>query len=116
MARTLRLGRVLAVLALGAALAACGGQAAVGPSNRISVADIAKVQRGMSRDEVQRVLGAPTLESEMGRGRGTVWTYNYIDRSQATPHMQLFVWFDAATGKVTRTESGFNPAFDPSGN
>jgi outer membrane protein assembly factor BamE (lipoprotein component of BamABCDE complex) len=116
MPRYRQLARAVATLALAATIAACGGTPVVGPSNRISVEDIGKVQRGMSQDDVRKILGQPTLVDQMGRGRGTVWTYNYIDRAQSTPQMQLFVWFDEATGKVTRTESGFNPAFNPSGN
>jgi outer membrane protein assembly factor BamE (lipoprotein component of BamABCDE complex) len=110
-----RFARAVAALALAGTLAACGGEAVIGRSNLIGVEDLGKVQRGMSQDEARKVLGPPTQVDQMGRGRGAVWTYNYIDRTQLTPHMQLFIWFDPATGTVTRTESGFNPAFNPGG-
>jgi outer membrane protein assembly factor BamE (lipoprotein component of BamABCDE complex) len=108
--------RTLVALALSAVLVGCGGVTPVGgPSNQITTEQIARLQRGMSTDEVRKLLGEPTQVDRMGRGRGDVWTFNYIDRAQATPHMQLFVWFDPATGKVTRFESGFNQAMAPAG-
>jgi outer membrane protein assembly factor BamE (lipoprotein component of BamABCDE complex) len=117
MHRRSRLARALVVLALSGALAACAGVApSGGPSNRITTDQIARLQRGMSMEDVRKLLGEPTQVDRMGRGRGEVWTYNYIDRAQATPHMQLFVWFDPTTGTLTRFESGFNQAMHPSGN
>jgi outer membrane protein assembly factor BamE (lipoprotein component of BamABCDE complex) len=108
---------MLVAIALSALLAACGGVTPLGgPSNQITTEQIARLQRGMSADEVRKLLGEPTQVDRMGRERGEVWTYNYIDRAQSTPHMQLFVWFDPATGKVARSESGFNQAMAPSGN
>jgi hypothetical protein len=112
-----RLARPLVVLALSAALAACAGVApSGGPSNQITTDQIARLQRGMSAEDVRKLLGEPTQVDRMGRGRGEVWTYNYIDPAQATPHMQLFVWFDPTTGALTRFESGFNQGMHPSGN
>lgn len=116
MRRSFALRRPFIVVALSAALAACGGVSpVVGPSNQITTEQIARLQRGMSADDVRKLLGPPTQTDRMGRGRGDVWTYNFIDRSQPTPHMQLFVWFDPETQKVARFESGFNQSMHPSG-
>lgn len=107
--------RMPAASALVLALAACAAPGGTNPANQITLAQIAKVERGMTPDQVRAALGAPASVGRIGRNNEEVWTYKYIDRAQFTPHMELYVYFDPATKSVRHSESGFDKSYDPGG-
>jgi outer membrane protein assembly factor BamE (lipoprotein component of BamABCDE complex) len=103
----------MAAIAAAALMAGCASPGA-NPANQITPEQIARVQRGMTADQVRATLGAPALV-DRGRQNQDIWTYKYIDRAQSRPHMELYVYFDGATKTVTRAESGIDKIYDPGG-
>lgn len=77
--------------------------------------DVARVQQGQTRADVQRLLGEPRSKVVLPRLQQEVWTYKYYDRSQVRPHMDLYVYFNIGSGLVSRTEAGTDKDFDPGG-
>ena len=64
-----------------------------------------RIQPGMSKDDVRRLLGKPRTVVNFNRLKEEVWDYRYLDNQQ----QRLFnVHLDQATGKVTHTSSS-NP-------
>lgn len=65
--------------------------------------NFAKVQQGMSRDEVRRLLGKPRRVVPFKRLNEEVWDWRYVSTN---PAVRLFnVHFDLETGKVRRTST-----------
>ncbi len=64
--------------------------------------NLARVQPGMSRDDVRRLLGKPRTVVPFKRLNEEVWDYRFLDNQQP----RLFnVHLDQGTGKVTKTSS-----------
>ena len=60
----------------------------------------ARIQAGMSRDAVRRLLGKPRTVVHFALSKEEVWDYRFLDGQQS----RLFnVHFDQASGKVLRT-------------
>ncbi|OWW22042.1 outer membrane protein assembly factor BamE domain-containing protein [Noviherbaspirillum denitrificans] len=61
-----------------------------------------RVQQGMSRDEVRRLLGKPRSVAQFKLKNEEVWDWKYQEGTEP----RLFnVHFDMATGKATRTST-----------
>lgn len=60
-----------------------------------------RIQAGMSRDEVRRLLGRPTQIVTFPKKNEDVWTWRYL--AQAIP-MLFHVYFDTGSGTVRTTQ------------
>lgn len=96
--KTLRTG--LAVGALAVALSACGStkwgfpyKADVQQGNWITAEQVARLEKGMTREQVRFILGTPTLQDIFRTNR---WDYTYYNKpgyGQAEER-HFTVWFD----------------------
>ncbi|MGE4124389.1 MAG: outer membrane protein assembly factor BamE [Pusillimonas sp.] len=95
---TLRTG--LAVSALALALTACGGtkwgfpyRADVQQGNWITAEQVARLEPGMTREQVRFILGTPVLQDIFRTNR---WDYTYFNKPGygATEERQFTVWFE----------------------
>ena len=68
----------------------------------LSDESFSRVQPGMSRDEVRRLLGRPTQVVSFPRKNEEVWTWRYL--AHATP-MLFHVGFDTSSGTVRTMQS-----------
>jgi outer membrane protein assembly factor BamE (lipoprotein component of BamABCDE complex) len=93
-------------------LAAC---ATVDGYKQMTAAEVAKVSAGQSREQVRAALGPPMRIDARNRRGQEVWSYPFYDPNQTEPYRLLWVYFDPATGKVVRTDSGENRSMDPDG-
>lgn len=59
-----------------------------------------RVQPGMSREDVERLLGPPREIHNIPRPDGETWTWRYFDIT----YMQFNVIFDRAQGNVRRVQ------------
>ncbi|WP_019141999.1 outer membrane protein assembly factor BamE [Noviherbaspirillum massiliense] len=66
--------------------------------------NFARVQPGMSRDEVRRMLGKPRSIAQYRLKNEEVWDWRYLPSPGFEPRL-FNVHFDMGTGKVTRTSS-----------
>ena len=68
----------------------------------LTAQNLARVQPGMSRDDVRRLLGKPRTVVPFKRLNEEVWDYRYLDNQQP----RLFnVHLDQSTGKVIKTSN-----------
>lgn len=68
----------------------------------LSVENFARIQPGMSRDQVRRMLGKPRHVVQFARKNEEVWDWRYLDGTQT----RLFnVHFDMTSGKVSQLSS-----------
>lgn len=85
----------------------------IGPDGRMSAlrqvlkeADFAKVQPGMSRDQVRRLLGRPAERQSFELRREEVWDWRYAGGGEK----RVFrVTFDDTSGQVLRSASIVDP-------
>jgi len=68
----------------------------------LSPENLARIQPGMSRDSIRRLLGKPRTIVNFNRLKEEVWDYRYLNDAE---RLLFNVHFDQATGKVTRTSS-----------
>jgi outer membrane protein assembly factor BamE (lipoprotein component of BamABCDE complex) len=68
--------------------------------------NFAKVQAGMDREAVRRLLGKPRSVVQIKLKNEEVWEWLYL---QSTTPRLFYVHFDPASGKVKRTSSGDDP-------
>ena len=96
--KTLRTG--LAVGALAVALSACGStkwgfpyKADVQQGNWITAEQVARLEKGMTREQVRFILGSPTLTDVLHANR---WDYPYMNKPGYGDVQQrrFTVWFD----------------------
>ncbi len=107
----------LIVLALAVLSTACGGtpfwlpkahKIDIQQGNLISDEQIASLQKGMSREQVIRVIGEPVMESPFNQDR---WDYSYT-RGEAGEHVtasNLVIYFEK--DQVSRIENNYH--YDP---
>jgi len=72
-----------------------------------------KVQTGMSRDEVRRLLGKPAEIDRYERLHEEVWSWRFKD--QDVWHKLFNAHFDSDTGTVRRVSRTDEPLFNPHG-
>ena len=80
---------------------------------QLTVAEVAKVSPGQTREQVRATLGPPMRIDARNRFGQEVWSYAFYDPAQIEPYRLLWVYFDPASGKVVRTGSGENRSMDP---
>ena len=102
----------VAVLALGASLAGCGivYKQPIYQCNLIEQSAVEQLQVGMSRQQVQVLLGSPSIADPFHHDR---WDYTATERTDrlGTVHMKNFtVWFENEA--VTRWEGDYFPEQD----
>jgi hypothetical protein len=90
----------------------------VGPDQRtksvyqaLTLEQFAKIQPGISRDEVRLLLGPPGQTMVFGRMDEEVWSYRY--QIPVSTNRIFNVHFDAATGRVRSTSDQEDPLFIP---
>jgi SmpA / OmlA family len=74
----------------------------------LTEANLARVQPGMDRDDVRRLLGGPGSVSQFPAVNEEVWDWR-VAGMLPTEEAHFHVHFDAATGLVTRTTRRVEP-------
>lgn len=107
----------IAVCALAAALSACGStkwgfpyRADVQQGNWVTAEQVARLERGMSREQVRYVLGTPTLQDIFHADR---WDYPYYNKpgyGQAEAR-HFTVWFE--NDILVRWDGDEQPDYQP---
>lgn len=110
MPSSIRLHRFIptAVVLIGLLLAGCVYRIDIQQGNLIEQADIDQVQVGMTRSQVQFLLGTPMVSDSFHRDR---WDYTYYfrkGRSRDIERRWLVVYFEA--DRVARIERDLNLA------
>ena len=110
MPSSIRLHRFIptAVVLIGLLLAGCVYRIDIQQGNLIEQADIDQVQVGMTRSQVQFLLGTPMVSDSFHRDR---WDYTYYfrkGRSRDIERRWLVVYFDG--DRVARVERDLNLA------
>jgi hypothetical protein len=89
-----------------------------GPNDRtkaayqaLTVAEFAKIQRGITRDDVRLLLGPPAQTMYFSRMNEEVWSYRY--QVSASDNRIFNVHFDAGTGHVRTTSDQPDPLLNP---
>jgi hypothetical protein len=77
----------------------------------LTLQEFAKVQRGITRDEVRLLLGPPGETMRFGRMNEEVWSYRY--QASASDNRIFNVHFDAGSGQVRTTSDQFDPLLNP---
>lgn len=107
----------LAISALALAVSACGStkwgfpyRAEVQQGNWITAEQVARLERGMSREQVRFVLGTPTLQDVFHADR---WDYTYYHKpGYGEPEVRRFtVWFEGDL--LARWEGDQQPEHQP---
>ena len=103
---------VVAVLALGASLAGCGivYKQPIYQGNLIEQSAVEQLQVGMSRQQVQVLLGSPSIADPFHHDR---WDYTASERSDRFGDVvvkNFTVWFE--NDAVTRWEGDYFPERD----
>jgi outer membrane protein assembly factor BamE len=101
-----------AVLSLGVALAGCGViyRQPIYQGNLIDDAAVKQLQVGMSRQQVQVLLGSPSIADAFHKDR---WDYTATERTGRSSHIEVknfTVWFQDDV--VTRWEGDYFPKDD----
>ena len=105
MIQTLQHGaRKLAVIACAMLLVACAGTGEQAGYKQLTSADVSKVTQGMTRAEVEQMLGRSPYETRDREGNW-VLSYPYVAQSTSWYRSSLFVTVDAGQGKVVRVET-----------
>ena len=108
-------GIALGILAM--ALSGCGStkwgfpyRADVQQGNWVTADQVARLEKGMSREQVRFVLGTPTLQDAFHANR---WDYPYYSKPGYGPQEErrLTVWFDGDV--LTRWEGDAQPDRQP---
>ncbi|MEN3290755.1 MAG: hypothetical protein V7642_8 [Burkholderiales bacterium] len=66
--------------------------------------NFARIKRGMSKDEVRRMLGKPRTVVQFQRKNEEAWDWRYLPAPGVAPRL-FNVHFDMTSGKVTATSS-----------
>ena len=69
----------------------------------LTLANFGRIQPGMSRDEVRRLLGRPRSVAQYKRKNEEVWDWKYQD-GHSEPSL-FNVHFDMSSGRVTQTSN-----------
>lgn len=111
-ARGYRAAATLAAATLALAVAAC---TTMPTPAKPTAQQVGQVQVGQTRDDVRKLLGQPVSTMVLPRLQQEVWTYKYYDFGAPRPHMEFYVYFDAAGPTVRRTEASTDKDYDPGG-
>ncbi|MCU0897548.1 MAG: hypothetical protein MUC55_08610 [Burkholderiales bacterium] len=71
------------------------------------------IQPGLTKSDIQAMLGEPGIISWYPRLQQDVWTWRYWDQGEANPARQLDVFFAMADGRVISYTMTPDKAFDP---
>jgi hypothetical protein len=71
------------------------------------------IQPGLSKSDIQTMLGEPGMVSWYPRLQQDVWTWRYWDQGETIPSRQLDVFFSMADGRVLSYTMTSDKAFDP---
>ena len=89
-----------------------------GPDDRTKAAyqalrmeEFAKIQRGLTRDQVRLLLGPPGQTMFFSRMNEEVWSYRY--QAAASDNRIFNVHFDATSGSVRTTSDQIDPLLNP---
>ena len=82
--------------ALGCGSAPCLSPPAVVPGNVVADGEIARIQPGMSRAEVERILGTPQLVDPFHKDRANYLYRYFAGDSKRTYSRRLVVYYSAA--------------------
>ena len=77
----------------------------------LRVEEFAKIQRGITRDQVRLLLGPPGQTMFFSRMNEEVWSYRY--QVSASDNRIFNVHFDAGTGYVRSTSDQIDPLLNP---
>jgi len=77
----------------------------------LTMQEFAKIQRGITRDQVRLLLGPPGETMSFGRMNEEVWSYRY--QAAASDNRIFNVHFDASTGYVRATSDQVDPLLNP---
>jgi hypothetical protein len=78
----------------------------------LTFANLAKVQNGMTKDEIRLLLGYPTMEVITYRNLNQeAWSYRYL--IPAADNRIFTVLFDVTTGRVRNTNDQVDELFNP---
>jgi hypothetical protein len=77
----------------------------------LTLQQFAKIQRGITRDEVRLLLGPPGETMSFSRMNEEVWSYRY--QAAASDNRIFNVHFDAKTGHVRSTSDQIDPLLNP---
>jgi len=71
------------------------------------------IQPGLTKSDIQAMLGEPGMIGWYPRLQQDVWTWRYWDQGETNPARQLDVFFGMADGKVIYYTMTPDRAFDP---
>lgn len=77
----------------------------------LTIVEFAKIQRGLTRDQVRLLLGPPGQTMVFRRMNEEVWSYRY--QAAASDNRIFNVHFDATTGYVRTTSDQIDPLLNP---
>jgi hypothetical protein len=77
----------------------------------LTLEEFAKIQRGITRDQVRLLLGPPGETMFFSRMNEQVWSYRY--QAAASDNRIFNVHFDATTGYVRTTSDQIDPLLNP---
>lgn len=107
----------VAVCVLAAALSACGTtkwgfpyRADIQQGNWVTAEQVARLEQGMTREQVRYVLGTPTLQDPFHVNR---WDYPYYNKPGygAADERRFTVWFE--NDQLVRWEGDKQPSYQP---